>query len=142
MVLIHRISLKHIIIATLIVLLAVILADQVLYRIFIAPRLHTVRQVPIIWWLGMSCPIWLSCLAVGAYSASISEMVVISLCAAVADRVYNFIAAVTHQSGHLKSYAIEAPMMFWALGFLGVALIYGTLMCLGMLGSRVFNRKP
>lgn len=141
MMVVQRISLRHVTFGILVIAIGIMSSDQIVYKHIIVPHLHTVQQVPVVWWLGMFFPILLCCFAVGAKSTSASELLLVSVGAATVDRIYGYIAAISHQPGHLKSYALEAPFMFWTFGLLGFGLMYAFLLWLGLIGNRLLDRR-
>jgi hypothetical protein len=123
--------------ATTIVLLvlSLLLGQQIIYQGLIVPRLPQYQSVPMWWWLGVVGPYYLVCFLVGSKLRAWFEFFIYSIAATLVSQIYDFTAASLHQTGYLKSFAIESPLYFWTVGsffnWLGVAIAFGIGMYLG-----------
>jgi hypothetical protein len=108
-----------------------VVSDQVVYRLFIVPRLGEQQFVPAdVWLVGVS-PIILMGLLGGAFLTRWLHVVSGAVLSAIAVQGYGHAAAVLHSPGWGKSLALEAPLDFWTTGVLLVVVAFGVLLLLG-----------
>ena len=114
--------------------------DQVLYETFVVPRLSEWQAVPMAWWLFVTSPILVTALAVGFYSANLKQLIAASAVAAILTASFHAWAANTGRPGHFKSFAIEAPIVFWLLTPLLSLIFFSVLMSAGHYFSWLIRR--
>jgi|SRR5262245_51345751 len=92
---------------------AVASADLVLYQALIVPSLPGWRSVPLAWWALVYAPVVIAILFVGRRTKNFSDLLSSGIAAAVFSTFYAMWAAYAGQPGHLKSLALESPLVFW-----------------------------
>ena len=117
--------------AALVTVAAAMLSQHALYEWIVVPKLESVRQVPIAWWLGVVAPIVLASLVAGWKARSCQETLTIAALGAVGLRVYEKWLAENGRPGWYKSFAVEAPLQFWTLGLLQVFVFLVVLASIG-----------
>jgi hypothetical protein len=137
----ERISLGFVISAAVAIAVAVVVSDQFIYKSFVVPRLNEIKYVPITWWIAVYSPVLICCVLVGTLSNNLYSLAFCAVLASVLNRIYNGIAAITGQPGHLKSSAVEAPLDFWVLEFFGVVLLYSVLLLIGLFINKLRKKK-
>jgi hypothetical protein len=102
--------------AALVTVTAAMLSQQVLYEWLVVPRLAGIPHAPVTWWLGLAAPITLAALISGWTARSWAETLAASAPGAFGWQVYGQWLAQTGQPGWGKSFAVEAPLLYWTLG--------------------------
>ena len=110
--------------------------DQVLYETFVVPRLPEWNRVPMVWWLVVAGPVLVTALAVGFFGASLKQLAAVGAIAALLNTLFLAWAANAQRPGHLKSIALEAPVMFWLLAPVFQFLLLSAPMAVGYYVSR------
>jgi len=114
-----------------------IVSDQLVYRLFVVPRLDQWQAVPTWAWLVVASPMLLVGLAGGVSLGSRLQAVVAGLLATAATQTYDYFAAISHSPGYGKSWALEAPLLFWSVGTVLNALFLVGLLYVGVFARRV-----
>ena len=117
---------------------SVFVGDHILYRSLVVPRLPGWTSVPVGWWLLVLSPVAVAPLVVGLLVRNLREGVAVVAGGAVLASLYLWWAARTYQPGHLKSYALEAPTVFWVQTPL---LLFGLFGCVSLLSYFVASRR-
>jgi len=113
----------RVLILALVLAASVFVGDHILYRLLVVPRLPGWTSVPAGWWLVVLTPGVFAPLLVGSLVRGVREGVAVVRTGAALSSLYLWWAAQAHQPGHLKSYALEGPALFWVqtpLLFFGV----------------------
>jgi hypothetical protein len=117
--------------AAVALVIGTVVSDEVVYRFFVVPRLGEQQFVPASVWLVAVSPIILMGLLGGAFLTRWLHVVSGAVLSAIAVQGYGHAAAVLHSPGWGKSLALEAPLEFWTIGVLLVAVAFGVLLLLG-----------
>src|SRR5262245_51283844 len=109
-----------------------IVSDQVVYKLFLVPRLDQWQAVPTWAWLVVASPMLLVGLLGGMSLASRLQAVAAGLLSTAAMQTYDYFAAISHSPGYGKSWALEAPSLFWTVGMALNALFLVALLYVGV----------
>lgn len=131
-----RVRATFVVVAALVTVAAAMLGQYALYECLVVPHLATVRQVPVVWWLGVAAPLILAALAVGGMARSWREMLAAAALGAVGLQAFGWWLAQTSRPGYYKSFAVEAPFYYWTIGLLEAFLLLVVLESAGLLARR------
>ena len=120
--------------------LSEIASERLIYQMFIVPRLDQWVAVPMWVWTIMWSPVLIVGLVCGAYLANRRQVIVAGVLAAATTQVYEFVSAMQNAPGHLKSWASEAPFLFWTVGTAFGAVMLIALFSAGVIARRVVIR--
>jgi hypothetical protein len=90
--------------------------NALLYAGIIVPKLADVRWVPIHWWFGTALPLVGVVVWAGIHVRSWRKLFVYSAVAGLTAHLFDFGAALLHVPATAKSWAHEAPVLFWTAG--------------------------
>ncbi len=95
------------IIAFCLISTALIISDQLFYKLWLVPKLPEMQSVPLWMWGVVLSPIILSIIILGWKIVSWKELVVVALISSFCSQAFEYISAQYNQLGHLKSFAVE-----------------------------------
>lgn len=72
---------------------AVAFSHQVLYRQLTVPQLPQISHVPLWWWIAIYSPIVIVCIVAGWKAVLLTELIMLSIAAAICNHFYIFWAA-------------------------------------------------
>lgn len=139
----ERANLSGLLLGILLIALSIAFGDQVVYKLLIVPHLNDKIQISIWMWIAAFCPIFVSCIVVGANLGNyhISDVACTVVGSAIVNGIYLFM--VSNHVGHYKSHAVESPVLFWSLGLIALIFFYGLSIGSGYLFSKFINiNKP
>ena len=90
--------------------------SDLVYQASVVPRLAQWHSVTIWAWLMVFSPMLLAGFVGGAYLANSKRVVVAGMLLAAGTQLYDYVAVLNHSPGSAKSWAIEAPLLFWSVG--------------------------
>lgn len=118
---------------------AALVADLVLYQVFILPRLPGLDSISVEWWVILLFPLAISLLLLGYASGSFGSALASASGGTIGLMAYEFVFAHLNQPGHLKSLAIEDPVYFFTTGTAIRFTIVLIAVLVGFLGRRVVH---
>ena len=95
--------------------LALILSDQVLYRLWLVPQLSSLHQIPSYNFLLVFFPMVLVIIFFGLMLSSWKQVCLIAFIVALSHQIYGYICMALESPGYLISYTLENPYNFWFL---------------------------
>jgi hypothetical protein len=129
--------------------LALILSDQILYRLWLVPQLSSLSQIPAYYFLLVFLPIVLVVIVFGLILTSWKQICLIGVIFALSHQIHDYMSMVMESPGYLISYALENPYNFWFLrSFLMccvyvavVSVVWYSKVLLQKTFSRIFSRS-
>jgi hypothetical protein len=95
--------------------IALILSDQVLYRLWLVPQLSSLHHVPSYYFLLVFLPMVLVIIVFGLMLSSWKQVCLVAFIVALSHQIYDYMSIVLESPGYLISYALENPYNFWLL---------------------------
>jgi hypothetical protein len=132
---------KQLLISFILFAIANLISHQVLYKLFIVPKLEYIKIVPLIWWLICLLPIIITSSIITHWWISYLNLFPLILGGTFASQLYGYFAALTNQPGFLKSWVIKDPFYYWSIILLSTALFYLLLISSTMFLNRLFKMK-
>lgn len=117
-------KLKTAIAYTVILIAAVVISDQVFYKMILAPNLDKFNSVPVLHWTLVYSPIAVAMILIGVNIKSTGELFTVSIITSLVKSIYSAGAANLNQPGHVKALATEAPLIFWTLGVILATILH------------------
>jgi hypothetical protein len=106
--------------------LAALVSQFVLYERVIVPLLPTVTSVPSWWWVLAAAPLGLVAVVVGWYARSVVGLIAATFALALGSQICTYWASITSRPGYGNQPLAEAdPLMFWTIGTVLSAIIFG-----------------
>ena len=118
---------------------AALVADFVLYQVFILPRLPGLDSIPVEWWVILLFPLAISSSLLGYACSSFGSALASASGGTIGSMAYEFVVAHLNQPGHLKSFAVEDPVYFFATGTAIRLTVVLIAVLVGFVGRRVVH---
>jgi hypothetical protein len=132
---------KQLLTSFILFVIANFLSHQVLYKMFIVPKLEYIKTVPLIWWLICLLPIIITSTIITHWWISYSNLFPLILGGTFASQLYGYFATLTNQPGFLKSWVIEDPSYYWSIILISTALFYLVIISSTIFLNRLFIIK-
>jgi hypothetical protein len=108
--------------------IALLLSDQVLYRLWLLPQLKLLNQMPFLYNYELLLPIVGVIVFFGFTVSSWKQLFTVALMFALSHQILDFLSMRFEYSGYLKSFAMNDPWYFWSIRPFIMFCIYLTAM--------------
>jgi hypothetical protein len=103
---------------------AIILSDQVLYKLWLVPQLSSSQHIPSYYFLIIFLPLLLVVLFFGLTVTRLKQISLVGLVFTLCHQLYDYLSVVQGSPGYLSSYAPEQTYDFWIIRSLIIICIY------------------
>jgi len=119
---------------------ALILSDQVLYRLWLVPQLSTFQYIPSYDFIIVIFPVVLIIIVLGLMLSSWKEVCLAAIVFTLSHQIYNSISVTSESSAYLLNFALVNSYDFWFLRSLFVLCIYAAVFSIVWYSKVIFQK--
>lgn len=105
--------LRRAVVAGSLFVVAAAASDLGVYQLLVVPRLAHWSAVPLLWWVCVFAPVLLVVGVLASRARNYADLWQSGSAVSLCGSLYLHWAARLEQAGHLKSLAVEVPLVFW-----------------------------
>jgi hypothetical protein len=117
-------TLRLIVISLLASAIALVLSDQIIYRLWLVPKLANLNHIPFYYHYFVLLPVAAAIIIFGLAISSWKIIYIPAVVFGLNHQCYYFFSTVSHRSGDLIRYATEDPTDYWVVRSLVIIIIY------------------
>jgi hypothetical protein len=133
-------TLRLIVIALLASAIALVLSDQVIYRLWLVPKLADMQHIPFYYHYFVLLPMAVVILIFGLSIYSWKILYIPGIVFALNHQCYYLFSTVSHRSGDLLRYATENPVDYWIVRSIAIIIIYSLALIVVWYSKHVFQK--
>jgi len=119
---------------------ALILSDQVLYRLWLVPQLSTFQYIPSYDFIIVIFPVVLIIIVLGLMLSSWKEVCLAAIVFTLSHQIYNSISVTSESSAYLLNFALVNSYDFWFLRSLFVLCMYAAVFSIVWYSKVIFQK--